>query len=146
MFDISPDHAIGIYAGLLALVGALVAIRLRPARQSVPGTVLGASVLIAVSGAIHLGLITTHLNEPITAALFFMNGAGYLVLSQAFTWRWWRLASAALLSATLLGYVVYIAFGFDSPDQVAIATKMLELLALGLVPVSYTHLTLPTRG
>jgi len=139
MFDISPDHAIGIYAGLVALAAALLALRLRPGRRGLPGTVLGASVLLAVSGAIHLGLITTHLREPVTVALFLMNGTGYLVLSQAYTWRWWRPASAALLTSTLIGYLIYIAFGFDTPDQVALATKLLELTALGLVLV-------PVRG
>ncbi|MFI5283999.1 MAG: hypothetical protein ACHQ0J_12860 [Candidatus Dormibacterales bacterium] len=139
MFDISPDHAIGVYAGLIALVAALAALRLRPAGRSVPGTVLGASVLLAVSGAVHLGLIATHLREPVTGVLFLMNGTGYIVLSQAYTWRWWRLASAALITATLLGYLIYIAFGFDTPDQVALATKLLELTALGLVLV-------PVRG
>lgn len=133
MFDISPDHAIGIYAGLIALAVALVVVRLRPDRKSVPGTVLGASVLLAVSGAIHLGLIATHLNETLTAALFLVNGTGYLILSQMFTWRWWRPATAALLVATLIGYLVWIVIGLDSPDQVAVATKLLELTALGLV-------------
>ncbi len=135
MFDIAPDHAIGLYAGLLALPFALIAIRLRPARRRVPGTVLGASLLMAMAGAIHLGLISSHLQEPVTALLFLMNGTGYIVMSFVFTWRWWRLASASLLIATLLGYLGYIAFGFDSPDQVALATKLLELTALGLVVV-----------
>jgi hypothetical protein len=135
MFDIAPDHAIGLYAGLLALPLALIAISLRSARRLVPGTVLGASVLMAVSGAIHLGLMGTHLGEPLTALLFLGNGIGYIVLSLAFTWRLWRPASASWLLATLLGYLVYIAFGFDSPDQVAVATKLLELTALGLVLV-----------
>jgi hypothetical protein len=139
MFDIAPDHAIGLYAGLLALPLVLIAIRLRPGRHQVPGTVLGASVLLAMSGAIHLGLISSHLNEPFTALLFLMNGTGYIVLSFAFTWRWWRPAAASLLVATLLGYLGYIALGFDSPDQVALATKLLELIALGLVLV-------PVRG
>jgi hypothetical protein len=139
MFDIATDHAIGLYAGLLALPLALTAIRLRPARRRVPGTVLGASVLMAMAGAIHLGLITTHAKEPFTALLFLLNGTGYIVLSLAFTWRWWRPAAASLLSATLLGYLAYIALGFDSPDQVALATKLLELIALGLVLV-------PVRG
>jgi len=135
MFDISPDHAIGLYAGLFALPLALIALRLRPARRLVPGTVLGASVLMAVSGAIHLALVTTHLNEPVTAVLFIGNGTAFIALSQMFTRRWWRLASASVLVATLVGYVVYIALGFDSPDQVAVATKLLELVALGLVLV-----------
>jgi len=139
MFDIAPDHAIGLYAGLLALPFALIAIRLRPARHRVPGTVLVASVLLAMAGAIHLGLISSHVNEPFTALLFLLNGTGYIVLSVAFTWRRWRPAAAALLVATLLGYAGYIALGFDSPDQVAIATKLLELIALGLVLV-------PVRG
>jgi hypothetical protein len=135
MFDIAPDHAIGLYAGLVALPLALIAIRLRPGRHRVPGTVLGASVLMAMAGAIHLGLITTHRNEPLTTLLFLANGTGYVALSLAFTWRWWRLASASLLVATLLGYLVWIAIGLDSPDQVALATKLLELTALGLVLV-----------
>jgi hypothetical protein len=139
MFDIAPDHAIGIYAGLLVLPFALVALRLRRAAQLVPGTVRAASVLMAVSGAIHLGLVLTHSDEAVTAALFVVNAAAYFVLSQVYTWRWWRAASAALIVATLLGYLVYIVLGFDTPDQVAIATKLLELLALGLVLV-------PVRG
>jgi hypothetical protein len=139
MFNIATDHAIGLYFGLLALPLALIAVRLRRARHLVPGTVLAASVLMAMSGAVHLGLISTHREEPITALLFLLNGVAYILLSVAFTWRWWRPASAALLIASLLGYLGYIALGFDSPDQVAVATKLLELTALGLVLV-------PVRG
>lgn len=136
MFDIAPEHAVGLYAGLLAFPFALVAITSRPAaRRQVPGTVLAASVLLAVAGAIHLGLLSTHRTEPLTALLFLLNGTAYIVLSFAFTWRWWRVASAAMLVATVLGYLIYIGFGFDSPDQVAIATKLVELTALGLVLV-----------
>ena len=135
MFDISGDHAIGLYAGFVALCLALIALRFRPARKTVPGTVLAASVLMAIAGAIHLGLITTHLGEPVTAVLFFMNGTAYIALSQLFTWRWWRPASATLLVASVLGYLIYIILGFDTPDQVAIVTKFVELTALGLVLV-----------
>jgi hypothetical protein len=135
VFDISPDHAIALYAGLLALPLALIALRLRPARQSVPGTVQAASVLMVVAGAVHLGLVVSHLSEPITAGLFLGNGVSYLVLSAIFTWRWWRLASSALLISSILGYLVFIALGFDTPDQVALATKLVELTALGLVLV-----------
>ncbi len=135
MFDIAPDHAIGLLAGLLALPLALTAIRLRPARRTVPGTVLAASVLMSAVGAIHLGLVASHLGEPVTALLFVADGAAYIVLSQLFTWRWWRRASATLVAMSLLGYIVYIVAGLDSPDQVSIATKLLELVALGLVLV-----------
>jgi hypothetical protein len=138
MFDIAPDHAIGIYAALLALPMALTALKLRRP-MPVPGTVLGASVLMAMSGAIHLGLAATHTDESITAALFVANGLAFLTLSQLYTWRWWRLLSTGLITATLLGYLTYIVLGFDTPDQVAVATKLLELLTLGLVLV-------PVRG
>jgi hypothetical protein len=139
MFDIAPDHAIGLYAGLLALPIALIALRLMPARRSVPGTVQAAAVLMTMAGAIHLGLVSTHLEEPITAALFVGNGVAYIAVAAAFAWKWWRPAASALLIATLLGYLVFIAAGFDKPDQVALATKLLELTALGLVLV-------PVRG
>jgi len=138
MFDIAPDHAIGFFTGLLALPVALLALRLRRP-VGVPGTVLGASVLMAVSGAIHLGLSWTHRQEPITAVLFVLNGISYLALSQLYTWRWWGPASVALITATLLGYLGYIVLNFDTPDQVALATKLLELTALGLVLI-------PVRG
>jgi hypothetical protein len=138
MFDIASDHAIGLYAGLLALPLALFAMRRR--RPSlVPGTVLGASVLMAMSGAIHLGLVWTHLDETITAALFVINGLAYIAVSQLYSWRWWRPASVVLITTTLFGYLGYIVLGFDTPDQVALATKLIELTALGLVLV-------PVRG
>ena len=139
MFEIAPDHAVGLLAGLIALPFALIAVRLIAARDSVPGTVRAAAVLMAMAGAIHLGLISSHLEEPITAGLFLMNGIAYLALSVGFRWRWWRPASAALLTATVLGYLVYIALRLDTPDQVALATKLIELTALGLVLV-------PVRG
>ncbi|HUY74838.1 MAG TPA: hypothetical protein VMW11_10030 [Candidatus Dormibacteraeota bacterium] len=139
MFDIAPDHAIGLLAGFLALPVALTAVLLRPARRSVLGTQLAASVLMFVVGAIHLGLVASHLDEPVTAWLFAANGATYIGLSQLFTWRWWRPASASLVVMSVLGYIVYVIVGLDSPDQVSIATKLLELVALGLVLV-------PVRG
>src|ERR1700680_2938719 len=139
MWDISPDHANGLHAVLLALPVALIALLLRPARHRVPGPVQAASVLLAVSGAIHLGLVPSHLGEPVTAALFVMNGTGYLALSVAFTWRWWRPAAVALLTATLIGYLGFIVLGFDTPDQVALTAKLIELTTLGLVLV-------PVRG
>jgi len=85
MFNIAPDHAIGLYFGLLALPLALIAIRLRPARHLVPGTVLAASVLMAMAGAIHLGLIGTHREETITALLFLIILTVYLTKSQTQT-------------------------------------------------------------
>jgi hypothetical protein len=139
MWDIAPDHAPGLIAGLVTLPIALFALSLHRSRHRVAGTVQAAAVLMAVAGAIHLGLVPSHLGEPVTAGLFVLNGLAYAGLSVAFTWRWWRVASFALLTATLLGYLGYIALGLDQPDQVALTTKLLELTALGLVVV-------PVRG
>ncbi len=143
MWDIAPDHATGLYAGLIALPLALIALRLRPARRLLPGTAQAVAVLMAVCGAIHLGLVPSHLGEPITAALFVFNGVAYIALSAAFTWRYWRLASFSVLTATILGYLGFIAFGFDTPDQIAVATKLIELTALGLLLVPVRGRTAP---
>src|SRR5947209_3233919 len=48
MFEISPDHAIGLYFGLLAVPAALIVMKLRRPRH-VPGTTLGL-VLVPVRG------------------------------------------------------------------------------------------------
>jgi len=80
MFDVAPDHAIGLYTGLLALLAALGTLRWR-GKTVTPGTAAAAAALMATSGGVHLGLVWTHRAEPITALLFIGNGLCYLVLS-----------------------------------------------------------------
>ena len=46
----------------------------------------------------------------------------------------WRLSSALLLVATLIAYLVVTGTGGEEPDQVGIATALVELAALGTVP------------
>ena len=140
MWSVSSSHAIGLIAGLVALPIALLALRFHPRRLSVPGTVRAAAVLMAMSGAVHFALIPHHLySSPLTSVLFFFNGLAFLALAWNFTWPWWRLASVALLVSTILGYLMYVAVGLEGPDQVGLATKLIELLALALVLV-------PVRG
>ncbi|HSS94780.1 MAG TPA: hypothetical protein VLR46_12455 [Candidatus Dormibacteraeota bacterium] len=140
MYSINPEHAMGLVGGAIALAVALVALRFHPRRRSVPGTVQAAAVLMAVSGGVHLALVRHHVaTEPLTALLFVLNGLAFIVLAASFTWRWWRLASAGLLITTVLAYLVYVGAGFEGPDQVGIATKLIEVTALGLVLV-------PVRG
>ena len=135
MWDIASDHALGLYAGLVAFPIALIVLRLSRSWRLVPATVRVASVLMAAVGAIHLGLVPSHLGERVTAALFVMNGFAYIGLSLVPAWRWWRPASFSLITASLLGYLLFIVIGFDTPDQVALTTKLIELTALGLVLV-----------
>ena len=140
MYSVSPAHAIGLVAGLVALPLALVILRRQKGWHAATGTMQAAAVLMFVSGGVHLGLIGHHLqSQPITAALFLANGALFLWLSFNVRWRHWRLASALLLAATIIGYLVYVAVGFEGPDQVGLATKLVELAALGFVLV-------PVRG
>ena len=140
MFDVSPDHAIGLVAGLVAFPLALIVLRFHPAWLSATGTVRAACVLMVVTGAIHLSLIPVHLrSDPATSVLFLFNGVAFFILATQFTWRWWRLASAVLLVGTMLGYLIYVVAGLEGPDQVGLATKLVELVALGLVLI-------PVRG
>lgn len=140
MFDVSPDHAIGLLAGLVAAPVALFVLPMQPGWTKVAGTVHGAAVLLLVTAAIHLALIPHHLQtEPLTSLLFAVNGVLFVALAFRVTWRRWRVASALLLAATILGYLVYLVAGLEGPDQVGLATKLIELLALALVLV-------PVRG
>jgi len=140
MYSVNPEHAIGLVGGLLALPMALIALRFHPRWRSVPGTVRAAAVLMAVSGGVHLALLPQHLaTEPLTSVLFLLNGLAFIGLATAFTWKYWRLASAALLISTVLAYLFYVGIGFEGPDQVGIATKLVEVTALGLALV-------PIRG
>ena len=140
MFSISPEHAIGLVAGILIIPVALVALHRHGAWRRAAGTVQAAAVLMMVTAAVHLALIGHHLqSEPLTSALFAVNGALFIALAFSTGWRHWRLASSALLVATILGYLVYVVADLEGPDQVGLATKLVELTALGLVLV-------PVRG
>jgi hypothetical protein len=90
-----------------------------------------------VTAVVHLALVSAHAREdPKLAKLFALNGALFIALSiAAFTWRWWRPAAATLLVLTILAYISHISNGKEDPDQVGIATKLVELVALGLVIV-----------
>ena len=136
MYDVAPEHAIGIYAGLIALAGAVLAVRRGGRHRKQPATVQIACVLMAVTGVVHLALIPDHLaTDPFTSVLFLINGVAFLTLAVAVEWRWWRSSSAALLVATILGYLFYVDFRLEGPDQVGLATKVVELAALGMVLV-----------
>src|SRR5438093_6497329 len=132
MFDVSPDHAIGLLAGLVAAPVALVVLPRQPGWTKVAGTLRGAAVLLLVTGAIHLALIPPHLQtEPLTSSLFAVNGVLFLALALRVSWRRWRVAAAALLTATILGYLVYLVAGLEGPGQLRLAAKLIALPPLG---------------
>jgi hypothetical protein len=99
-----------------------------------------AAGLMLVSGVIHLALTPSH--EGITGVLFVINAVAFIVLAiAAFLTSWWRRPAAILLAATILAYIVWVIAGWETPDQVGIACKLIEIVALGLV----MRLANPTR-
>ncbi|HKV88825.1 MAG TPA: hypothetical protein VJT78_12580 [Candidatus Dormibacteraeota bacterium] len=136
MYDLAPTHLLGLIGGLVAIPIAIVAVRKSPWHRTAPATVQIAAVLMAVSGAVHLALIPHHLQtSPFTSVLFLANGLAFIALAAFVRWRWWRFESALLIVLTLIGYAVYIGARLEIPDQVGIATKLVELAALGMVLV-----------
>jgi hypothetical protein len=136
MFDIATDHAIGLLAALVALPLAALILRYQTAWGMASGSVQVAAILMATSGVVHLALLGHLIAEhTVTAVLFLLNGLMFIGLAVTVRWQHWRLGSAALLVATILGYLLYIAVGLEGPDQVGVAAKLIELVALGLVLV-----------
>ena len=91
-----------------------------------------AAGLMLLTGAVHLALIPSH--EGITGVLFVINGLGFIALAAAaFLTSWWRRPAVLWLVATIVAYVVWVIAGWETPDQIGIACKLIELVALGLV-------------
>ena len=93
-------------------------------------------LLMLVSAAIHLALIPVHSDEPVTAALFGLDGLALIVVSAlAFLTPIWRSLSLLLLVATVLAYFVYLAAGLETPDAIGVFTKVVELTAIGVIVI-----------
>ena len=155
MYDIATDHSAGLSAGILVLflgvsvlfllrflarhhVGFAAAVIARYEAASLMTRV--AAALMLLSAVIHLALVPGH--DGITGVLFFVDGLGFIALAiAAFTVSWWRRPAALWLAATIFAYVVWTIAGWETPDQVGIACKLIELIALGIV----LRLARPTR-
>lgn len=147
---LAPDHRLALLAVLLvppaiwlclrvaqaaAAHGNCLARRFVRGYAAAPGATRGAAVLLLVTATIHLALVPGHAREnPELARAFLLNGALFIAASlAAFTWRWWRPAAALLIVATIVAYFSAIGRGQEAPDQLGVATKLVELLALGLL-------------
>jgi hypothetical protein len=147
MWNTAPGHDVGVAGGLLAAAAWLLFVRFlagprfRRGYATAPGTVRAAALLMAVSAGVHLALVPHHLDEsPLTSLLFLADAAAFAGLAvAAFTAAWWRRAAAGLLVATVLAYLLWVGAGLEGPDQVGIATKLVELVALGLALVPVAH-------
>ena len=147
MYDIAIDHASALTAAIVLLVflcaflrlirflaGRSVAwaVRLADAYDATPSITRLAATLMWLSGAIHLALVPGH--DGITGILFVIDGVGFIGLGiAAFITAWWSRAATVWLAATIAAYIVWVVAGWETPDQVGIACKLIELVALGMV-------------
>jgi len=147
MYDIATDHAPAIGAAILLLLflwvffgglrlvarrGASWATRAVDAFDRTSALTKLAAVLMLLSGTIHLALVPGH--EGITGILFVIDGLGFIGLGLAvFITNWWRRPAIVWLTTTIAAYLVWVVAGWETPDQVGIACKLIELVALGMV-------------
>ncbi|HEX6350382.1 MAG TPA: hypothetical protein VF160_13450 [Candidatus Dormibacteraeota bacterium] len=133
MWAIAPGHAPALLVGVLALAGWLL--MGRRLYRAAPTPVRLGTALAVLSGGAHLGLVGGA-HGAITNVLFFIDGVALLALGPlAFSGLPWRLPAALLLSGTVLAYLVYLLAGWETPDQVGLASKLVEIAALGLLLV-----------
>jgi hypothetical protein len=161
MYDIATDHAPALSAAILLLLflwifGHLMRFLARRnaawvvpfvnAYDAAPAMTKVAATLMLLSGGLHLALVPGH--EGITGVLFVIDGLGFIVLGiAAFITTWWRRPAVLWLAATIVAYIVWVIAGWETPDQVGIACKLIELVALGLAMrmANPTHRTWPRR-
>jgi len=149
---IAPGHLPALVAAALLPVAVML---VRAARVNVPSrSVLGPGIgmttrtaeapkptathrwaawLLGIAAAVHLGLPFGHLDSPVLTLAYVGSGTAYAWLAlRAAHGRSWRLAAGPLLVATLIAYLVVTGSGREEPDQVGIATALVEVAALGL--------------
>ena len=141
LYDVLPEHQIAIVAVLLLPLAAWV-LRLRAARSArvatlVAGYDAAAALvkftvwLLAISATVHVALALSH--EGQTRVLFAIQGVALaIVIGRQLSGRSWRLPAALILVGSIGGY--WLAnLGGEAPDQLGLATKLVELTALAIV-------------
>src|SRR5262249_45227367 len=127
---IAPDHIPALLAPLVLLVAKI----LRP--SPVPAVALPTRVfsgLMWVSAAVHAALPLGHHDNLALTAAFLGSAVAYGWLAQrAVRGKRYRLLSVVLIMVTLVAYLAVVLSGAEGPDQVGIATALVELAALGL--------------
>jgi hypothetical protein len=89
--------------------------------------------LLAICSAVHLALPLGQHDRPVLTLGFLATGGAYAWLAmRVVEGRPWRLWTALLLVASLLTYALVSVSGAEQPDQVGIATVLIELTVLGL--------------
>ena len=132
LLGIAPEHAPALVAALVTVVLLRATRWLTPAPSAVEAW---AAALLAMTGAVHLALPLGHHGGALAAIGFVVSGVAYTWLGwRTRSGRRWRLPASLLVVATLAGYLVAVGGG-EEPDQVGIATALVELTVLGLALV-----------
>ena len=139
---IAPMHAPALVAAILLPILVLFARRLRApvATAAVPAVPTQRSIvdgwvawLLGICAAVHLALPLGHFDGLFLTAAFLGSGVAFAWLAlRAWEGRTYRLWSSLLCVATVVAYLVVSLSGGEEPDQVGVATALVELLALGL--------------
>jgi hypothetical protein len=141
LYDVLPEHQIAILAVLLLPFVAWV-FRLRAARSArFAGLVAGYDAstalaqltfwLLVISATVHLALAASHAGP--TRVVFAIQAAALIVVvGRQLSGRSWRLLAAIILAGSIGAY--WLAnLGGEAPDQLGLATKLVELTALAIV-------------
>jgi hypothetical protein len=92
--------------------------------------------LLVLTGLIHLALVPDHMSgpRPRLGPWFALDGIAFLTLA-VLNWRStrWRGPTTFLLLATIAAYLLVAARGLEPVDDLAVATKLIELAALALI-------------
>lgn len=143
LYDVLPGHQAAIIAVLmLPLLAWWLQMRARDGSARAERMVSGYASLspldrmatwcLAASATVHAVLAAGH-GGPGMAVLFLAQ-AGLLALAivRATSGRSWRALAGAVLTGSIIAYAVAM-FGGDVPDQVGLATKLVELVGLGAI-------------
>jgi hypothetical protein len=133
---IAPEHIPALLAPFVLLIARV----LRPRPVTPDGIPLPTKVfagLMMTSAAVHVALPLGHHDNLVLAAAFLGSGVAYAWLGyRALNGRRYRLLSVLLILATLVAYLSIVLSGKEAPDQVGIATALVELGALALCLVT----------
>lgn len=143
LYDVLPGHEIAIMVVLaLPIVSWWLNIRARDGSARAGRIVSGYAAMspldrlaawcMAASAAIHASLAAGH-GGWVMAGLFLAQASALVVvLLRATSGRSWRALGGLVLAGSILAYAVAM-IGGDVPDQVGLATKLIELIGLGAI-------------
>jgi hypothetical protein len=112
--------------------GAPWASELARGYRALPATLRFTTWMLALSAAVHAGLAVGHPASGFTVLYLLAAAVMVAVVRRLFTGRPWRFRAALVLTTSILAYSITRWTG-DPPDEVGLATKLVELAALAVV-------------